>query len=80
MNINDYIIVRLTREGEAAWANHWRSVDPSGVPDSIRNPDTFPDGRVRFQLWTAMHIFGPDCFNGSNRLPFVDNKIEIPTK
>jgi hypothetical protein len=78
MNINEAILVTLTAAGEAAWKKHWSITSPEGVPDSIRMGQTEPDCRVRFQLWEAMHIFGSDCFNGSNRLPFLNNVISIP--
>ena len=77
MTINDYIYVRLTEAGEAAWKRHWENVSPQGVPIEIRKQAEASDGRLRFQLWEAMHTFGPDCFNGINRIPFVGNKIEF---
>jgi hypothetical protein len=77
MNINECVIVRLTEAGEKAWAKAWLPSHPTGVPDVIRRAATLPDGRVRFQMWQLMHDFGPDCYNGSNRLPFVNNEIEF---
>ena len=80
ININDEIIVRLTPAGEAAWVKYWNELTDNGgvVPSSIREHATLKDGRVHFQLWTAMAIFGDDCYNGSKTLPFVDNSVEIP--
>lgn len=81
INLNDYIIVRLSASGEETWKMYWdrtaRLHGEEGVPSCIRENATLPDGRVQFHLWQAMQIFGPDCFNGSIRLPFVDNVIEV---
>lgn len=81
MNINDNVWVRLTSEGEKQWASYWNVFSNNGgiVPRSIQKSQREVDGRVRFQMHEIMNIFGPECFNGSSRLPFIDNVIEIET-
>jgi hypothetical protein len=78
-SLNDYFLVTLTEAGERAWANYWATTHPKGVPNEIRKANTLSDGRVKFQIWAAMNIFGPDCYMGNNEIPFVNNKIEIVT-
>lgn len=75
VNINDEVFVRLTSAGAAAWNEYWRATSPEGVPDSIRKGAEYQSGYTKFQIWEMMAIFGPDCFNGSNRLPFVNNEL-----
>jgi hypothetical protein len=79
MNINDEIIVSLTAAGEKAWKLYW-ALWSDKVPDAIKSSHTLSDGRIRFQLYEAMHIFGSDCYNGSSHLPFVNNAIEFAAK
>lgn len=76
-NLNDYILVRLTDAGERAWEKYWKVTHCNGVPGAVRDAATLPDGRVRFQLWTAMHIFGSVCHLGIGTSPFVANEVEI---
>lgn len=78
VNLNDYIAVRLTEHGEKVWADDWKDTIYKGtVPDRVRNSATLPDGRVKFQLWYAMQLFGPLCYTGNSNLPFVGNEVEI---
>jgi hypothetical protein len=58
-------------------SGHKLCEERNGIPNSVWKEMVLPDGRVRFQLWDAMRTFGPDCYNGSNILPFVNNEIEI---
>lgn len=66
ININAQIIVRPTTHGELVWVGYCATT-----------PEKMPDGRILLPLWEAMNVFGPDCFNGSNRLPFEKNEIEV---
>lgn len=77
INLNDDVVTELTDAGQQAWAEYWKSTHPNGVPDSVKRSATLPDGKVSFKLWEAMNIFGPHCFMGSTKLPFVENTIEI---
>jgi hypothetical protein len=76
INLNDYFIVRLTRAGEEAWAKQWEFARPKGIPDSIKKSATLPDGRVKFQIWDAMHTFGPASYLGAEP-PFEGCEIEV---
>lgn len=81
-NINDQMLVRLTpcgRERLRFYCSCFEQANSGLNLDEVVNSlfETQPDGRNIFQIWQAMNIFGPDCFNGSSRLPFVDNKIEF---
>jgi len=70
VNVNDIVRVRLTDAGAIHLRKHcalYRCSPPE--PES--------DGRYRFQLYGLMQIFGELHYNGSNKLPFVDNEIEI---
>lgn len=78
MNINDYVLVRLTPSGEQQWAARWRRSFPEGVPEAIQKSQRLSDGRVRFQMHELMNTFGASCYNGSRELPFVNNEVEIP--
>lgn len=75
MNINDYVYVRLTVEGEIQWNERWKNVDSIGVPTCIRKQAWVGNGRYRFQMHDLMHTFGGSCYNGSCTLPFVDNEV-----
>jgi hypothetical protein len=78
-NLNNYAYVRLTPAGERAWAAYWKITCEEGVPESVRSAATMPDGTVRFQLHTLIHIFGPMIRFGNSELPFVKNDLEIDT-
>lgn len=79
ININDEIIVRLTKHGERMWAAHWNRYTDYGakIPWAIEREARQPDGRVRFQIHELMNIFGLACYNGSVTLPFEKNELEI---
>jgi hypothetical protein len=78
-NLNDYIIVTLTPAGEAAWTKYLYQYADYGsiVPKEVQKTYRLSDGKVQFQLWEAMNIFGSDCYNGSKTLPFVGNALEL---
>lgn len=76
MNINDQVVVVLTEHGERAWAQYWYLTSPDGVPDVIRKENKCGKGYM-FSLWQLMHIFGQNCYNGSSRLPFVNNEVKV---
>lgn len=80
ININDCVLVRLTPYGEKLWAEHWTRFPETGftnVPDAVRKSVTEPDGRIRFQLWDMMAVFGKAMYNGNPNIPFQDNVIYI---
>lgn len=76
MNLNDEVYVRLTTHGLTQWASYWMNTSAEGVPKTIVEESTELDGRIRFQLWELMNIFGQSCYNGSSELPFENNLIE----
>lgn len=79
VNMNDDIRVRLTPAGEKQWEKYWNT-NPFWsehiVPPAVRKAATLPDGRVHFQLWHAMEVFGSMLYNGCE-IPFENNEIEI---
>lgn len=74
LNLNVPVRVRLTEQGAFLYNSYWRS---SGVPLDLLSPMKQAGDELKIQLWEAMHIFGPHCYNGC-RVPFVDNVIELP--
>ena len=78
VNINDTVSVMLTAHGEAQWAAYWNQHSDHGgeVPTTIQSAQR-KDGRVEFQLYELMFIFGPACYLGSNRLPFFKNAVYL---
>lgn len=52
-NINDYVKVKLTKEGETIYTCHYRDIgiEPIKVPKDL-------DGFTNFQLWNLLQIFG----------------------
>lgn len=77
-NLNDKAIVTLTPHGHERLLKSYLSHSSDVmVVQMLVDSHKESDGRYKFQIWDLMSTFGPDCFNGSNRLPFVDNKIEV---
>ena len=72
VNINVTVWVKLTDEGKKLLREHYEShrINASKVPKLYRK------GKVSFQLWDLMHIFGPNLYNGCT-VPFVNNEISI---
>ena len=54
INLNDVVIVRLTKKGEDALRNYHRY----GVSDQFLNDHLNEDGTYRFQLHEMMRVFG----------------------
>jgi len=82
MNVNDDVWVELTPCGEELWAKRWdetaRVYGETGVPKSIREGHTEPNGRVRFQIHDLMLTFGSVMFMGNTRgTPFKNNAIYL---
>jgi hypothetical protein len=78
VNLNDYVWVRLTELGWAAFDNHHQAVglDPAPYRSHLGDhPDT-PEGWQRFQLWELMQIFGPHIHISSRPL-FDDNDVKF---
>lgn len=75
-NINDDIWVKLTPLGKTIYRAHWaHALRGSGLkaPNLTRDKE----GRVRFQLWDLMHIYGPLIWHGSEQV-FEDSTIFFP--
>lgn len=80
-NVNDYAIVRLTEAGLSRLLTHYTELF-AGTVFATEAPNHAlshlqKDGTYKFQLWEVMQIFGCDMFNGSQRMPFVSNRIVI---
>jgi hypothetical protein len=78
ININDYVEVQLTAAGiQMLTESYAVAIRLLGISmENVIQKKTV-DGWTRFQIHELMHVFGPACFNGSNRLPFVDNLIKF---
>lgn len=74
LNLNTEAKVRLTEQGATLWNAYWQK---EHLPADIRPASKTAGDVLSIQLWEAMHIFGPHCFNGC-RIPFEDNVIELP--
>jgi hypothetical protein len=78
-NINDEIKVKLTDKGRAVYESYWMAVlaGSNGLQPPSLNKWTDENGWTSFQLWDAMTIFGPHCYNGGP-LMFENNTILFP--
>jgi hypothetical protein len=81
VKLNTQIRVKLTPEGVETLYDHYSALTRLLTGYSFREYlEKFqyqPDGTAIFQLWDAMHLFGPKLYNGNTTQPFVDNTIEI---
>jgi len=82
-NINHYVFVELTPEGEDVLRRHYAEMDDrtrSNVSESALKSslDTRPgkEGHRKFQLYELMNIFGPFLYTGSRPM-FVNNEIHF---
>lgn len=69
LNLNARARVTLTRDGLDRLRRHYE--------DLGCDPPRIVDGVLEDQLWGLAHVFGPDLFNGSTRMPFARNRVEI---
>ena len=75
-NINSEIWVKLTPLGKKVYRDHWNHALRGS---SYKAPKLTRDkqGRVSFQLWDLMMIYGPHIWHGSEPM-FVGNEIYFP--
>lgn len=71
INLNNICRVTLTDFG-ARHYNYWH------YPFGKKAPPELKEGEIlTAELWQVMQIFGETMFNGIDKVPFRDNKIEI---
>lgn len=58
-NINNYVSVKLTKEGGEQWYRHHERFGIIGD-----GPEIDENGWMRIQLWELMQIFGSELRNG----------------
>lgn len=76
MNINDYVLVRLTLAGLKQHSAYYHSL---GLTESEFKKELFDqevgDGRHRFSIRKWMHIFGSQMDSENPEEMFVDNHV-----
>lgn len=77
MNINQYVFVRLTKEGHRIYSHKDDEINVILKKPMIpAEPKLNRDGFLKIQLWELMSIFGGHMHNGMN-IPFERNEILI---
>jgi hypothetical protein len=78
-NINDYVFVKLTPEGEKIYEDYWHQYDDiftnMGYPTPPIKKDK--DGYTKFQNWNFMQIFGSSFRIGMGGPIETQIKIEV---
>jgi hypothetical protein len=74
MNVNDYIEVRLTKEGLKVYKTYYKKLGMRPIPLKKGRGDW-----ARFQLWDFMHIFG-EAMRMDLPVIIVKNKVRIPVE
>lgn len=75
-NINDFVLVALTPEGEDQFKkqHHLQGLDAEVYKKSHFDEAT---GLWKFTIWEMMFIFGSRVFNGGENM-FVNNELSFP--
>lgn len=79
VNVNDYVIVTLTKEGWFVFRDYYinRGLDPEPyIKMANRNVG---ENQIKIQLYDLMYIFGKQMYMGNNKQIFIENKLEIVT-
>ena len=79
-NINDCVWLRLTDDGREVHRSYYADLMKSAGLDLPTPPLHEVHGCVRFQLWQAMHVFGPHMYLGGPNLFDMDILLEEPSE
>lgn len=72
-NINHHVLIRELPNGRKQFDAHYKAIGLDA--DVYREMHRMPDGRLRFQMWELMFIYGPACIMGPP--PPFETTIEI---
>lgn len=80
-NINSYVKVKLTEDGQQAVVSFNKEIDESSDEKQTmtRANNVDEDGYIKLQLWELMRVFGQHCSVDANNL-FKDNNLYIYDK
>lgn len=81
LNINSYVKVKLTEDGQQAVVSFNKDIDESSDEKQTmtRANNVDEDGYIKLQLWELMRVFGKHCSVDANNL-FEDNNLYIYDK
>ena len=76
MNLNDQVKVVLNPYGREILQKHYLAhLPPDMAQDAYNRALLKPE--LTYSLWEIMQIFGQVLYMGNNKIPFVNNEIEI---